>query len=80
MTTADLITVISTVGFPIACAIAMMWYVKYTTDKHREEITTLNAEHKQEMAEVTQAINNNTLVIQKLCDKLDVSRENISMN
>lgn len=73
------ITIISTVGFPIACAIAMMWYVKYTTDKHREEVSQLNAEHKQELTEVTQALNNNTLVIQKLCDKLDVTRETVSV-
>ncbi len=72
-----IITIISTVGFPIACAVAMMWYVKYTTDKHREEITRLNTDHKQELSEVTQALNNNTLVIQKLCDKLDVARESI---
>lgn len=73
------VTAISAVGFPIVCAIAMAWYVKYTTDKHREEITKLNTEHKQEMTEITKAINNNTLVIQKLCDKLDVSRETFSV-
>lgn len=66
----DVLTAVTTVGFPIVCCGAMMYYVKYTTDKHREEIETLNAQHKDEMKEVTSAINNNTLALQKLCDKM----------
>ena len=70
-----IITAITTVGFPIVCCCAMGWYVKYATDKNREEITKLNEQHKAEMSEVTQAINNNTLALQKLCDKLDFDKE-----
>lgn len=66
----DVLTAVTTVGFPIVCCGAMMYYVKYTTDKHREEIETLNTQHKDEMKEVTNAINNNTLALQKLCDKM----------
>lgn len=66
----DILTAVTTVGFPIVCCGAMMYYVKYTTDKHREEIETLNTQHKEEMKEVTNAVNNNTLALQKLCDKM----------
>lgn len=66
----DILTAVTTVGFPIVCCGAMMYYVKYTTDKHREEIKTLNTQHKDEMKEVTNAVNNNTLALQKLCDKM----------
>lgn len=66
----DILTAVTTVGFPIVCCGAMMYYVKYTTDKHREEIETLNTQHKDEMKEVTNAVNNNTLALQKLCDKI----------
>lgn len=66
----DILTAVTTVGFPIVCCGAMMYYVKYTTDKHREEIETLNTQHKDEMREVTNAVNNNTLALQKLCDKM----------
>lgn len=59
---------ITTVGFPIVCCGAMMWYVKYSTDQNRDEVSKLNEQHRQEMAEVTQAINNNTMALQKLCD------------
>lgn len=66
----DILTAVTTVGFPIVCCGAMMYYVKYATDKHREEIETLNTQHKDEMKEVTNAVNNNTLALQKLCDKM----------
>lgn len=59
---------VGSVGFPIVCAIAMAWYVKYVTDRNREDIEKLNAQHQQEMKEVTTALNNNTLALQKLSD------------
>ena len=67
----EILQAVATVGFPIVCSGAMMWYVKYITDKNREEITSMSALHKEEISEVTQALNNNTLVLQKLCDILD---------
>lgn len=67
------IQAITTVGFPIVCCGAMAWYVKYITDKNREEVTKLNEQHKSEMAEVTQAINNNTIALTKLCDLINSS-------
>ena len=52
-------SLISTVGFPVTCVIAMfiMW------DKERES-------HKEEMQKVTEAINNNTFALVKLEDAL----------
>lgn len=61
---------ITTIGFPIAMCCAMAWYVKDTSEKHREEVRQLNEQHNEEMQQVTVALNNNTLAIQKLCDKL----------
>lgn len=59
---------VGTLGFPIICAVAMAWYVKYITDRNREDIDKLNEQHQQEMKEVTVALNNNTLALQKLSD------------
>lgn len=69
----EIIQAVTTVGFPIVMCGAMAYYVKYTTDKHREEVQKLNEQHNQEMKEVTQAINNNTIAFTKLCEKLDNS-------
>lgn len=63
-----LLQAVGTVGFPIVCAIAMAWYVKYVTDRNREDIEKLNTQHQLEMKEVTTALNNNTLALQKLSD------------
>lgn len=71
MDTASILQIVSTVGFPIVACGGMAWYVKYMTDKEREERIKMNEQHKQEMTEVTTALNNNTLALQKLCDKLD---------
>ena len=65
-----LIQAVTQVGFPIVCCGAMMWYVKYSTDKNREEIDKLNEQHRQEMTDVTTAVNNNTVVLTRLCEIL----------
>ena len=78
----DVITVIQTVGFPIACAVAMFLMLQAEQKAHKEEsekltatisdmkLTFNNAIHDQE-SHITEAINNNTLVIQKLLDKME---------
>lgn len=46
---------LSSVGFPIACVVAMFYY----WNKEREA-------HKEEMDKVTEALNNNTIALTKL--------------
>ena len=66
---------ITTVGFPIVCCGAMMWYVKYSTDRNREDLTALNEMHRAEMLEMTEAVNNNTVVLNRLCELLKDGNE-----
>lgn len=54
---------ISTVGFPIVMCLIFAWYIKDLNDRHKEETEKL-----------TEALNSNTLVLQKLCDAMDVER------
>lgn len=68
--TSNMVQLIGTLGFPIVCCGAMGWYVKYITDKERDERLKMADEHKKEIDEVITALNNYTLAIQKLCDKL----------
>lgn len=65
------IQIISTVGFPIVACAAMGWYVKYNNDKFQTILMDTNIKHKQEMDNIVTAINNNTLVMQKLIDKME---------
>ena len=65
---------IGSYGFPIVACIVMAWFVYDTTTKHRQEVENLHSQHKEEMTEVTKALNNNTLALQRLCDKLEEDR------
>lgn len=69
--TQEIMTMINTLGVPTAVAIASMWYVKYREDKNDERLDRLNELHKQEMLDVTEALNNNTLALQRLCDTFE---------
>lgn len=62
---------VSTFGFPIVMCGVMGYYVKYITDKHREEVSKLNEQHKQEMLDIVKAVDNNTTALTKLCEKID---------
>ena len=80
----EIVSLIQTVGFPIACAVAMFILLHNEQKAHREEsekltetITDMKISFNSAMAEqektIADAINNNTLVIQKLLDKLGES-------
>ena len=70
----DIVTLISTVGFPIVACVGMGWYVMHSTDAYREDVKEIQREHKEEISKVTEALNNNTLALQRLCDKMDAER------
>ena len=78
----QIITLIQTVGFPIACAIAMFLMLNGEQKNHKEEskqlsetITDLKISFSDainnQRSDMVEAINNNTLVIQKLIDKME---------
>lgn len=54
---------ITTVGFPIVMCLCLAWYCM-----------KLNDSHKAETDKFTIALNDNTLILQKLCDILNVER------
>lgn len=55
MDTSTIISTISNVGFPIACCV-MMFY----------QMIKQSEQHKEEMAKVIEALNNNTLALNRL--------------
>lgn len=52
---------ISSIGFPIAISLVLMWYIMKLNDNHSNEVKAL-----------TNALNNNTVILQRVCDKLDL--------
>ena len=62
---------ITSVGFPIAACIALGWFIKSKDDKYNAQIEKMTEAHKEESKQFADALNNNTLVIQKLIDKME---------
>ena len=50
---------ISNIGFPVAVCLICFWYINKQSEEHKAEID-----------ELTNALNNNTLVMQRLADSL----------
>lgn len=67
----EVLTMISTVGFPTAAYIGIAWFCKYTNDNYREDLKEANMAHKTEMDKITEALNNNTLALTKLCERME---------
>lgn len=61
MEVTEIINMVSTVGFPIAMCLMLSWYVKNSNDSYREDIRSLQ-----------QSIDNNTAVMNKIIEKLEV--------
>ena len=59
MDTNAIVQVVSSLGFPIACCIAMFW-----------QNNKLNESHKAEVSKLNEAINNNTIALNHIIDKL----------
>ena len=71
----EIVTVIQSIGFPIVMCGAMGWFVYFMYNKNRDDMETIRQTHSQETSELRTAIENNTLVMQKLIDKLDKGGE-----
>lgn len=70
----EIMTLISTVGFPIAACIGMGWFVKYQTDNNNKTMADLRQEQAEQNNTMLKAINNNTKALQELIDKLDLCK------
>lgn len=60
----DIVNAISTVGFPIAMCLILSYEIKGMTESHKEETNALK-----------DALNNNTIVLEKILTKLDLDRK-----
>jgi uncharacterized protein YutD len=67
----DVVQIISAVGFPIVAAIGCAYFVKWQYEQNQKQVEEMRKEHKEETQKMTDALNNNTIVIQKLVDKFD---------
>lgn len=60
-----IVTIVSGLGFPIVACFGCAWYINKQSDSHKEEID-----------KITEALNNNTLALTRLIDKLGGDGDN----
>ena len=70
MTLADMINAVQTLGISIVMCLLMAWFVKYMFDKFMSLLNDEKEAHKEETKLLTDTINNNTVALQKIADKL----------
>lgn len=60
----NILQAISAVGFPIALTLILLWYIYDSSNKHKEEIDKMS-----------EALNNNTLALTKLLDRMERDKD-----
>ena len=55
----SIIDIVQKLGFPIACVIALFW-----------QNNKMSEQHKEELKQITDALNNNTIALTKLEEKI----------
>lgn len=70
----EIVQVISAVGFPIVAALGCGFFVKWQYEQNMKQTEEMRKEHREETAKMTEALNNNTLALQRLIDKLGDSK------
>lgn len=60
MDVTGVVQVIQSVGFPIAMCLTLAWYVKYQQDENKKTLENL-----------TTVLNNNTIALTKISEKLE---------
>ena len=67
----EIAQIISAIGFPIVAALGCAYFVKWQYEQNQKQVEEMRKEHKEEVANMTKAIENNTLVITRLVEKFD---------
>ena len=63
MDVSAIVQVVGSLGFPIAACIAVFWYLMKESENHKAEVNKLS-----------EALQNNTIALTKLCDELEKER------
>ena len=63
MDVSAIVQVVGSLGFPIAACIAVFWYLMKESENHKAEVNKLS-----------EALQNNTVALTKLCDELEKER------
>ena len=66
MDSATIFQMLGQMGAPLVFCVVLGWYVKYKDDKNREDTKELIKAHKEESEKFADALNKNTIVLERL--------------
>ena len=72
----DTLNIITQIGFPIAAACGVAAYVVKMNKEHREDVKEITKENNEKIDKLTEVVNNNTLVMTRICERLGMHDEN----
>lgn len=64
-------TIISSLGFPIFCCLALGWWIKSTTESFNRQLDETRKDHKEEIKSIKDSLDNNTIALTRLLEKLE---------
>ena len=67
---AGIIDAIKGLGFPIACVVAMFLMWQKEVESHKTEMAEMRKSMEEQNRATTEALNNNTMILQKILTKL----------
>lgn len=67
----EITQIISAIGFPIVAALGCAYFVKWQYEQNQKQLDEMRKEHKEEVTNMTKAIENNTIALTRLIEKID---------
>lgn len=67
----DWVTVVANLGFPITMVGAACFFIKYLFDTFSKQQEELRKEHKEEISKLQTSLDNNTIALTKLIDRIE---------
>ena len=64
-------TIISSLGFPIFCCLCLGYWIKVTTESFNKQLEDTRKDHKDEISSLKASIDNNTIVLTKLLERME---------
>ena len=67
----EVVQIISKLGFPIAMCVGACFFIKYQFDTSNKQMEDIRKDHKEEIKALKDSLDNNTIALTKLLDKLN---------
>lgn len=66
----DIVSIIQSLGFPIACVVAMFVMWQSEVKAHNEEMEKMRVTLEAQTKATTEALNNNTVILNRILERL----------